>query len=229
MNNIIIIGTSSTAEVILHFINRYSLYNVLGFAVDRKYKDKDSFFGLPVFCIEELDFVMDKNIDFLFVAMQWNNLNSDRKNVYLQLKKEGYKFANLISPTALINGNIVGENCWIADNVVVDYGATIADNVFIKVGASVLENVKVEKHCFIGGRSLIGGAAIIGEQSFVGLSAVIFDKVVVGRKCIVGACTALKRNLDDFSIIKTSMENNIITQYSEDIIESKLQFQKNIR
>lgn len=229
MKNIIIVGTSTTAERILCFVNQYALYNVLGFAVNRIYKDKDSFCGLPVYCIEELDSIIDKNEDFLFVAMQWNNLNADRKKVYMQLKDQGYKFANLISPTALINGNIVGENCWITDNVIIDYGTTISDNVYVKTGAFIAENVKIDKHVFIGAKSLIAGESIIGEQSFIGLSAVVFDKVIVGKRCIVGACTALKRNLNDFSTIKTNMENYTIKQYTEDVIESKLQFKKIIR
>lgn len=229
MKNLVIIGTSSTAETIFKFVQQHSIYNIIGFAVDEKYKIVNSFCGLPVYAIENLDNIINKNDDFLFIAMQWNNLNGDRKKVFNRLKANGYKFANVISPTAIINGSIQGENCWIADSAIIDYNSTIQDNVFIKVGAYIGPNTHINAHCFIGARSIIAGGVKIGAQSFIGLGSIVFDQVIVGEKCIVGAATALKRNLDSYSVYKTDINNFITKQYPENIIETKLQFKKNIR
>ena len=229
MDRIVIVGTSSTAKNVHNFIKEYSLYEVLGFAVNQRYKTKKSFCGLPVYTIETLDSVIDKQKDFLFVAIQWNNLNADRRSVYEQLKAKGYKFANLISPNAIIHGEIKGDNCWIADYVVIDFSSSVYNNVFLKIGASILDNVTIYDHCFVGAKSLIAGGCKIGEQSFVGLSATIFDDVTIGKKCIIGASTSVKRNMNDYSLIKTDINNNIVKVYSKDTIEGKLQFQKNVR
>ncbi len=229
MDKLIIIGISSTAEVVSSFVERYSLFNVIGFAVNEKYRNKESYCGLPVYAIENLDEIIDKEKDFLFVAIQWNNLNADRRKVYEMLKAQGYHFANLISPTAIVNGNLKGDNCWIADRAVVDFGAIIGYDVFVKIGAVVGDHAIVNDHCFIGATSFIAGASVIGTQSFVGLGAIIFDQVKVGEMCIVGAATALKRNLPDYAVIKSNKDNYIVKQYSRDTIESKLQYAKNIR
>ena len=111
----------------------------------------------------------------IFVAIQWNRCNSDRKSVYLRLKKEGFRFANLISPNAIVNGLILGDNCWITDMVVVDFGSIINNNVFVKVMAYVGPNTHICDHCFIGAKSTIGGSTTIGEQSFVGINSTIFN------------------------------------------------------
>jgi acetyltransferase-like isoleucine patch superfamily enzyme len=51
----------------------------------------------------------------------------------------------------------------------------------------------------------------------------------VGEKCILGACTVVKRNVESFSIVKTDTNNTISIQIGEDNIENKLLFKKNVR
>ena len=156
---LIIIGTSTTAQTIYSFITKYKLYEVIGFAVDRKYIKESNFCGLPVYALEELNPKSDYNI---FVALQWNRLNADRRFVYERLKSQNFKFVNIISPNAIVNGKLEGDNCWIADLAVIDFGSKIASNVFVKVGAYIGPNVIVNEHCFIGAKSMIGGA-VYGE------------------------------------------------------------------
>lgn len=229
MKNLIIVGLSSTAKTIYAFVSKYNLFNVIGFAVNKAYKNCDKFCDKPVYNIEDLGSIINKESDLIFVAIQWNKLNSDRKSVYLQLKTDGYNFANLISPNAIINGEIVGENCWIADNSIIDFNSKVGNNVFVKVGAMIGPNCKIEEHSFIGAKSVIGGGSIIREQSFIGLGAIVFDEVMVGKKCIVGAASILKRNLNNYSLYKTSSENFFMKEYDEISIENKLLFKMNKR
>ena len=229
MERIVIIGTSVAASNICKFIEKYRLYEVMGFAVNREYKTADTYLDKPVYEVENLDQVVDKQKDYLFVAIQWNRLNADRRKVYERLKSEGYRFANLVSPLASINGQLAGDNCWITDFVCVDTDAVIGNNVFIKVGAWVGDHAQISDHCFIGAKSTVGGGVKIGEQSFIGLGAIIFDDTIIGEKCIVGAATALKRNLPDHCVYKTNQDNFVLKEYSEDIIEQKLLYRRNIR
>lgn len=229
MDKIVIIGTSVAASNIYKFIEKYRLYEVIGFAVNREYKTADAYLEKPVYEVENLDQVVDKQKDFLFVAIQWNRLNADRRKVYEQLKGEGYRFANLISPLASINGSLKGDNCWITDFVCIDTDAVIGNDVFVKVGAWVGDHALVGDHCFIGAKSTVGGGVQVGEQSFIGLGAIVFDDTKVGRKCIVGAATALKRNLPDFCVYKTASDNFVVKEYAGTVIEQKLLFRKNVR
>lgn len=229
MEKLVIVGTSTTAATVFKFVQRYQLYDVLGFAVNRIYLTTNEYSGKPVYAIEDLDTIIDKDKDLLFVAMQWNKLNAERRTVYERLKNGGWHFANIISPYAVVNGKLEGDNCWIADGAIIDFGATIGNNVFVKIGAFVADNTHVADHCFIGAKSTIAGGCNIGEQSFVGLNSTIFDCTTIGRKCLVGACAVVKRNLPDFTRCKTSSDLCELKQFGEDEIESKLMFKKNIR
>ena len=91
------------------------------------------------------------------------------------------------------------------------------------------DNTIISDHCFVAENTTIGGGVRIGEQSFIGLGTTVFDEVTIGKKCVVGAATALKRNLPNFSVFKTNSDNFIVKSYTEDVIENKLLFSKNIR
>lgn len=229
MKNLIIIGTSTTAKHVYHFVKEYNLFNVLAFSVNKQYIVADNFEGLPVYPLEELESFLDKENDLIFVAILWNHLNADRKNVYNNLKQRGFHFATLISPTAKIRTKKFGDNCWFHDNVIVQNNAKLGSDVIVMADSLIGANCKVGCHCFFGAHSVFAGGSSIGEQSFVGINAVVFDDTYIGKKCIIGSCTAVKRNMPNYSKYTTPSDNIIIKQYNESEIENKLIFSKNVR
>lgn len=226
---LIIVGTSSTAKHVYEFICGYDLFDVVGFAVDTEYRTVEKFCDLPVFALETLDKVFEKRDIKLFVAVLWNRLNADRRKLYERLKNEGYYFANLVSPTAVIRGTLLGDNCWIHDFVVIQPEAEIGADTILMAFSLVGHDVKLGSHCFCGTKSTIAGGCYVGEQTFIGINCTIFDDTIVGEKCILGACTVVKRNVESFSIIKTDINNMVVKQMEEKDIEEKLLFKKNIR
>lgn len=229
MKKLIIVGTSKTAHHVYEFVNMYKLYEVVGFAVNEKYKTESSFMGLPVYSLERLTEEFGSSDYNVFIAVLWNHLNRDRKELYNYCKSQGYRMANLISPHAVLRSNLKGDNCWIHDFVVVQNNAIIEENVEIMAFTLIGANTHVGAHCFFGARSLLGGGGSIGEQCFIGINSTIFDDTTIGNKCIIGACTAVKRNLPNFSRYVTSSDNITIKQYAETEIEEKLVFAKNKR
>lgn len=226
---IIIVGIGTNARHAFEFIQMYDLYDVLGFAVTKEYLDSDSFMELPLYDVEKLHTVIP--CDFkVFVALLWNRLNSDRRKLFELCENMGYKFANLISPHAIIRkSSAIGRNCWIHDFAIIQNNTIVGDDVAIMAYSLIGADCHVGSHCFFGARSLLGGGSTIGQQSFVGLNATVFDDTTIGDKCIIGACTAVKRNVPSFSKYITSSDNIVIKQYSEEEIESKLQFKNNKR
>lgn len=223
----IIIGIGTTAEQAYTFIKEYELFNVVGFAVDALYKKQETFLDKPLFAVEDLDRIMDKENDLLFVAILWNRLNADRKDIFLRLKAQGFKFANLISPTAKIRGKLLGTNCWFHDYSIVQPNAKINENTAVMAFSLIGAFAVLGSHCFLGAKSVIGGNCTLGEQCFIGINSIIFDDRRIGNKCIIGACTAVKRDMPDFSSIKTETEAIVIKIYSDSEVENKLLFSKN--
>lgn len=226
---LIIVGMNTTASHLYEFIKDYDLYDVIGFAVNEKYRDKDTFCDLPVYALETLEDVIDKNVVKVFVAILWNRLNADRRKVYEELKEKGYTFANVISPTAIVRGKILGDNCWVHDYAIIQAGATIGNNNMLMAHSLVGPNTKVGSHCFMGAKSTLAGGCIVGDQNFIGINCTVFDATTVGTKCILGACSVVKRNVSDFSIVKTDVNNMIVRAMKEDEIENKLLHKENVR
>jgi acetyltransferase-like isoleucine patch superfamily enzyme len=170
--NLVIFGTSTTAETIYKFVKFHQLFNVIGFAVDNK--EFAVFNGLPVYNINDLclDTSFNKNTDYLFVAIQWNYLNRVRRDVYVRLKSEGFLFANIISPNAIIYGNLKGDNCWISDFVIIDTDTSIGSNTYIKTKAYIAHYCIIEDHCFIGANSLVGGQFKLETKLLSGYQAI---------------------------------------------------------
>lgn len=219
---LLIVGTSVTARSIYTYVVDYKLYDLLGFVVDKEYKNCDTYCDMPVYTFDTLPSEFNIEKDFLFIAMEWDRLNATRRKVYLRLKGEGYKLANIISPHAIIHGNILGDNCWITDGVIIENDVKIYEDVMIKSRATIAHLSTVEAHCFVGANSFMAGGVHVGEQSYIGISASIFNSVNIGKKCLVGACTYVKRHLPDYSVIKTKNDEFIIKQYDENEIENKL-------
>lgn len=222
MNNLLIVGTSVTAQSIRSYVVDYKLFNLLGFVVDKEYKTCDYYFDEPVYTFDELPKKFDKSRDFLFIAMEWDKLNSTRRKLYNRFKTEGYKLANIISPHAIIHGSVLGDNCWICDGVIIENDVNIYENVMVKSGAKIAHLSTIYPHCFVGANSFLAGGVNLGEQTYVGISATIFNSVNIGKKCLIGACVYVKRHLPDCSVIKTKNDEFDIKQYTEDEIENKL-------
>lgn len=229
MKKIIIIGLSTTARLAYSFIKSHSLFEVIGFAVNEQYKDRNEYCNLPVFSLENLRSKLNGEDYYVFIAALWNHLNADRRKMYEYCKRQGFKMTNLISPLSIVRSEIKGDNCWVHDYVVIQNDTIIESDVALMQGTLIGADSVVGSHCFFGAHSILGGGCKIGEQSFVGLHATVFDDTVIGKKCIVGACTAVKRNMPDFSKYTTPSDNIVIKQYDEDEIENKLIFSKNVR
>ena len=226
MKNIVIIGISDTAGRVIQFIERYNLFNILGCSVSKEYLPKHNEILLgggkrKVCALEQLHEYIDIDNDLVFVAIFWNRLNADRRYLYEKVKAMGFRFANVISPNCSLRSRSIGENCWICDYVIAEEESVIGNNCSIQDGAFIGDWAHLEDHVFMAARSSVYGSTLIGEQSFVGINANVFDEVHIGKKCMIGACTIVKRNVPDFTVVKTINDGNVIKQYPEEVIESK--------
>lgn len=227
---LVILGTSETADRLAKFIEHYSLFEIVGYAVNSQYYTVPQFRGQPVWKIEELNKYIDFSDVQVVTGLFWNHLNADRRKLYEYTKAlfPSIRFANVVSPTAVIRGSI-GENNWIMDYVVIQEDAHIENNCILADFSFVGHRAYVKSHCFNGPKSVVGGTCVIGEQTFIGLSATIFNDTTIGEKCVIGATTAIKRNVPAYSVVKVSAENQISKQYSPDEIENKWVAKMNIR
>lgn len=228
MDKIVIVGVGETSQDIRFFIERYQLFEIAGYAANKKYISSTQQDGLPVYALEELEQHIDKRKIGLFVAIsQFQHLNREKRRVYTELKERGFSFPNLISPKASVLTDEIGDGNWICDFAYLDFHTQIGSNCVLRNYAYVGHYARIGSHNFLGAKSLVGGASIIKDQCFVGINATIFNNIHVGSKCLIGGGAVVKKSMPDFSrcrIISNTME---YTQFNETEIEGKFFPKKN--
>lgn len=227
MNNIVIIGISDVADRFIKIIEKYNLYNVVGCAVDKQYlPDTDEILlggaKRKVWNIEELKYHINSKVDLVFVALLFNHLNADRKNLYVKLKAQGFRFGNIISPLASVRTSDVGENCFIGDFVVIHEGAIIGNNVIIKDLTVVGAYSNIADHVFLSGCTAIGGGCCIGEESFIGMNATIYTGNNIGEKCLVNAGISVNKDIPSCAMVTCKRNNYDIKVFDREIMNESI-------
>lgn len=229
MKDIYLFGTSTTSSRVKSFIDYHHLFIIKAFVIDDDFLNDKWFENHPVISMSDFKNIPDYENLNIFICIAWNNLNSDRKTVFNNLSAANLNLVNLISPTAIVRGQITGRNVFVGDGVGLEVGSEIDDNVFIDHHVFVGTNTKIEKHAYLGAKSMIAGEVTIGTQSFIGISATVFDQVSIGDKSIISGGEVIKRNVKRCSVIKSTADAQHSTAYSEEEIIHKLVVKKNVR
>ena len=200
MDKILVIGAYKLAKEVKSFVERYNLYEIIGYSVNEKYITSDVFEGKPIYPLEYIENYVDINTK-VFVGISWGNrLNQVRKDIYMELKKKGYSFANLIAPQAVILTDNIGEGNWFHEYCFIGHDASIGNNNEFMGFSSVGHYSCVGSHNHFS-KCSVGGATQIGDCNFVGMQSIIYNRICVGDKNLIGAGTIIKRNLGNYNIV----------------------------
>lgn len=218
MDKIILIGTSGLSKEVVDFINRYDLFEVVGFTVNKAWMKNQTYMGKPIYPLEELDQYFDKDNIKLFSTVSWYNyLNRVREEKFNELKDKGFHFANLISPFAMIYTEDVGEGNWIHDFAHIGYETVIGNNNVIRMNTTISHYSIIGSHNSLIAGTTIGGHAICGNRCFFGANSTVFNRVRIGNLCVIGGGAVVKHDLNDYSLCVSS--EAYVKQCDENTIE----------
>ena len=194
---LIIIGNGEFAEIAYEYFTHDSSYEVCGFAVDRAYVGTGSLYELPVVSIEELSDRFPPKDHHVFVAVTFTQLNRLRTRLLRTVRDMGYTAATYISSRAFVWHNaVVGENCFIFENNVVQHMAVIEDNVVLWSGNHVGHRARIRANSFVSSHVVISGYCDVGESCFLGVNSTLGDRVKVGDDCVIGAGAVILKNTE---------------------------------
>jgi len=117
---------------------------------------------------------------------------------------------------------IIGKNCILGKNVYVDKDVVIGNNVKVQNNASIYHGVKIEDGVFIGPHACLindkfpraitpsgdlktdqdweTGKTLIKEGASIGANATIFPNVTIGKYALIGACSAVVKDIPDYAL-----------------------------
>ena len=192
---VVLFGNAAVAATCYTRLTYDSSYEVAGFTVDRDYMQEAAYCGLPLVPFEEVSTVFPPDQYRMMVCVGFVQVNQIRADRCREAKSMGYQLINYISTQATLwPGQIIGKNCRIGSNTILQPYAKIANNVFIGDGVVIGHHTIIEDHCFIASGVMIAGGVTVGQSSFLGTGAVIRNRITIGKKNVIGAGAVILEN-----------------------------------
>ena len=187
---LVIFGAGDIAQLAHFYFCTDSNYEVVAFTVDAAYITVPEFCGLPVVPFEELPSRFLPDAHQMFVALSYSKLNEVRKEKYLAAKALGYRLATYVSSRAtVLNGGMIGDNCFIFEDNTIQPFVKIGNNVTIWSGNHIGHHSVIESHNFISSHVVISGHCHIKSYTFLGVNATIGHQVTIAEGTLLGAGT----------------------------------------
>jgi sugar O-acyltransferase (sialic acid O-acetyltransferase NeuD family) len=197
MGKIVIIGEGETAELAYEYFTYDSPHDVVAFSVEKNYLRSDSLFGLPVVPFEEIQDRYSPTDHQAFVAISYTKLNRVRARLYREAKAKQYQIVSYVSSKAFVWRNVViGENCFILENNVLQYAVRIGDNVVLWSGNHVGHQTIIHDNVFVSSHVVISGYCEVGENCFLGVNSTIANNVKIGKDCLIGMGAVINKDTE---------------------------------
>lgn len=194
MDKVVIFGVGSSASRAYWYFTHDSQYQVVAFTVDPEYITTDKFFELPVISFKDVQTVFPPSEHKMHLPINSTlflvpeRITRLRQQKCRQAKEKGYQLANYISSRSITwPGLVIGDNCRILPNAVVEPFAQIGNDVFLGVGSLISHHSVIKDHCTIIHHAVILGEVTVEPYCFIGANATIRDGVTIARECIIGA------------------------------------------
>lgn len=195
---LVIVGDGEFAEIAYEYFTHDSPYDVVAFAVESAYRQRDELFDLPVVDYEGLTTSHPTEGHSAFVAVTNTHLNRVRKRLYLDAKAQGYRIATYVSSRAFVWHNVeIGENSFIFENNVLQYHVKVGANCVLWSGNHVGHRTVIRDNVFITSHAVISGYCDIGDSCFLGVNCTLGDHVTVPADCIVGMGSSVVKDLPE--------------------------------
>lgn len=198
MSKIVVVGDGETAELAYEYFTHDSPHEVVAFSVERAYRKKSEMFGLPVVDFEEIEARFSPADFRAFVAISYTQLNRVRTRLCAEAKHKGYALASYISSRAFVWRNVeIGDNCFIFENNVVQYGVKIGNNVVLWSGNHVGHQTVIRDNVFISSHVVVSGYCEVGENCFLGVNSSVANNVRIARDCVIGMGAVIHKDTEE--------------------------------
>ncbi len=201
MAKVVIYGNGQVAGLAHYFLTHDSEHEVVAFTVDREFVREQSVYDLPVVPLDEVRKAYHPSSHKMFVAMGYGHVNKDREARYLQTQALGYDFVTYVSSRATTWPDlVVGDNCFILENNVIQPFVTIGNNVTLWTGSQIGHHSVIADHCFLSAHVVVSGNVVIEPHCFLGVNSTIRNAITIKRDTVVGAGAV---------IVKTTAERGV--------------------
>lgn len=111
-----------------------------------------------------------------------------RQDVYDRFTREGYCFATVIHPSAIVAPEVkMGDGVQIMAGAILQPGSSVGSNAIVNTGAIIDHDCVVAAHAHIAPGAVLSGGVRVDSGAHIGTGACIIQGVSVGAASVVGA------------------------------------------
>ena len=196
-DKIVIVGGGGHAKVIIGVLKRIAHYNILGYS---DIVDKGPLLGIHyIGKDEDLVSVIDIHQNCKAALGLGNvQITSHRKTVYNCIKKMGFIFPVIISPSAVINEDShIREGSTILDGVIINPSCIIGRGAIINSNATIEHDCTIGEFTHIASGVTISGGVSIGDHCLIGSGSSIIQDLHITDNVLVGAGAVVVKDIEE--------------------------------
>jgi len=115
-----------------------------------------------------------------------------RRRLHTRFTRQGYRFATLIHPSAVVGTGIqMGHGVQIMAGVIVHADTRIGDDVILNTGVRVDHDGDIGGHVHVAPGAVVSGGVTIGRGCHIGAGAVLMHGITIGEEAIIGLGTSV--------------------------------------
>lgn len=201
MENVIIIGSSGQAKVVIDIIEKEKKYNIIGL-LDRFRKVGEETLSYKVLGREEdIPKLIEKyNLKGGIIAV---GDNWARYTVYKNISNiyPKFNYIKAIHPSAQIGKNVeIGKGTVIMPGVTINSNTKIGEFCILNTNCSIDHDNKMGNFSSIAPNGTTGGNVFIDGFSAVSLGAKVIHKIKIGKHSVIGAGSLILKDIPDFKV-----------------------------
>lgn len=202
MKDVIIIGSSGHASLIIDIIEKTNDHRIIGLLDDFR-KMGETVHDYPILgAVNDFSKVCLKNSDIQCMVAVGDNYSRRKIVESLCKNNPSVEFATVIHPSAQIGRNVsIGLGVAIMAGCIINSNSIIGDFAFMNTKSSAGHDMKMEKYASLAPGVTTGGDVSIGECSAVSIGSIVREKTKIGNHSLVGAGSLLLNDCPDNTLM----------------------------
>ncbi|RDB42170.1 sugar acetyltransferase [Halomonas sp. DQ26W] len=122
--------------------------------------------------------------------------NTLRYRLHTQFTRQGYRFATLVHPSAILGSGVkLGQGVQIMAGVIVQADSRIGDNVILNTRACIDHDGVIGDHVHVAPGAVMSGDVTLGDGCHIGAGANLLQGIRLGSEVVIGIGTTVLTNV----------------------------------
>ena len=125
-----------------------------------------------------------------------------------KMREQGYKFAIVIHPSAVIAADVnFDEGVQVMAGVIIQSGTKIKQDSIINTGSLIDHDCMIGKSCHIAPSVVCSGGVVVGDNTHLGVGSIVTEYRSIGNNCTIAAGSVIYKDIvDNITFIQSKLK-----------------------